>query len=88
MTWKIALPALLTLAAALTRCGDDPCSSAADVLAKCAPSGEVLSLDAGMTPACEGAYLCTSQCANEVTCSQITDNDPAYTTCVTQCYAE
>lgn len=85
MTWKVALPALVTLAAALVRCGSDPCTSADDVLARCAPTGEV-SPDAGITPACEGVTLCKAQCTNRFSCSQIRGNDPAYATCVTQCY--
>jgi hypothetical protein len=86
MTWKIALPALLTLAAALVGCGGDPCTSAADRLATCAPPGAAASSSSGgMTPQCDGAFLCKSQCTNQFTCTQISGNDPAYTRCITQC---
>jgi hypothetical protein len=91
MNWKIAL-VVSTLAAvgasfATAGCGGDDCTRADDHFAECAAntgSGSSSS-GAGMAQECSGARLCQSQCINQHTCSQITGNDPTYTTCLAGC---
>jgi hypothetical protein len=98
MNWKIALSALVIVAAvpavslvslaSLAGCGSDECTQASDFLAACAPPNATTSSSSGgaaMTPACSGVTLCQSQCINQATCTEIAGNAPTFTECLVGC---
>jgi hypothetical protein len=85
---KVAIASVGALLWALVRCGGDACQNASDQLAACAAGGGTpssSSSSSGMTPACDGAYLCKSNCVNAASCAQITANDPTFTACMNSC---
>ena len=87
MTAKGALVVVGALVTALVRCGGDACENANDQLAACAAGGGTpgSSSSSGMTPACDGVYLCKSNCINASNCAQIGANDPTFTACMNSC---
>ncbi len=90
MNWKIALlvSTLATVGAAFAAagCGGDDCTRADDHFAECAANtGTSSSSGMSMVQECSGARLCQSQCINQHTCSDITGNNPTYTTCLAGC---
>jgi hypothetical protein len=90
MNWKIAL-LVSTVAAiggtfAFLGCGGDDCTQADDHLAECVANATTSSSSSGsMMEVCDLTRDCQSQCINNHTCTQITGNDPGYTSCLAAC---
>ena len=86
----LVLSALLVLAGAraLSGCGGDDCTRAADHIAECMPdmsSSSSSSSSSGMMLACQGAIECQSQCINNFTCPEINGMTPAFVACLRPC---
>lgn len=103
MSFKSAMAAatLMALASicALSGCAGDECVKAADHVEECAPLTSTTTTTAGgdfeSTAACEGLYLCQSQCTNDAPCNAVkdlfsggsSDSSLAYKKCLDKCKA-
>jgi hypothetical protein len=101
MSFKSAMAAATLMALAslctLSGCAGDECVKAADHVEECAPLTASSTATAGgdfdSTAACEGLYLCQSQCTNNANCASVkavfggrpVDGSEAYQKCLDKC---